>query len=190
MSHNWKDHHTAQLVNALRDCVVTYGQTQQLRERIAAIVAPLCYQLKAQQAVLQPAASSNERDHYFFLAGWNGANSACDATEHFHQVRAGAPAKDSPIAYLRAAATLPEFGGLQIWKDDGTAFPVFAAPQAGVDAKDAERYRWLRSRDLDTISQGGVFAGMTPKNVVLNEEDLDAAVDAAIAAASALEQHQ
>lgn len=51
------------------------------------------------------------------------------------------------------------------------------------DALDAERYRWLRSRDLETISQGGVFAGMTPENIILNEEDLDQAVDAAIAAA-------
>ena len=40
----------------------------------------------------------------------------------------GLPAQ--PIAYLRAAATLPEYGGQQIWKNDGTAFPVFAAPQA------------------------------------------------------------
>lgn len=47
--------------------------------------------------------------------------------------------------------------------------------------KDAERYRWLRSRDLETISQGGVFAGITPQNMVLNEETLDQAVDAAMA---------
>jgi len=46
--------------------------------------------------------------------------------------------------------------------------------------KDAERYRWLRSRDLDTISQGGVFAGLTPQNMVLNEETLDEAIDAAM----------
>jgi hypothetical protein len=46
--------------------------------------------------------------------------------------------------------------------------------------KDAERYRWLRSRDLDTISDGGVFAGMTPQNMVLNEETLDEAVDSAM----------
>lgn len=39
------------------------------------------------------------------------------------------------------------------------------------------RYRWLRSRNLDAISEGGVFAGMTPKNVVLNGDDLDAAID-------------
>lgn len=41
----------------------------------------------------------------------------------------------------------------------------------------AQRYAWLRERDLDTIHQGGVFAGMTPNNIVLNGEDLDAAID-------------
>ncbi|KSO59644.1 hypothetical protein [Pseudomonas aeruginosa] len=46
-------------------------------------------------------------------------------------------------------------------------------------AKDAARYRWLRERDLETISRGGVFAGMTPENIVLNLEDLDAEIDAA-----------
>ncbi|MCD2987694.1 ead/Ea22-like family protein, partial [Pseudomonas aeruginosa] len=45
-------------------------------------------------------------------------------------------------------------------------------------AKDAARYRWLRERDLETIRQGGVFAGMTPENIVLNLEHLDAAIDA------------
>lgn len=48
--------------------------------------------------------------------------------------------------------------------------------------KDAARYQWLRSRDLDTIVEGGVFAGKVPDNVVLNGDDLDAAIDAAIAA--------
>lgn len=46
---------------------------------------------------------------------------------------------------------------------------------------DAGRYRWLRSRDLETISYGGVFAGLTPDNLVLNEETLDHAIDAAMA---------
>ena len=46
-------------------------------------------------------------------------------------------------------------------------------------AKDAARYRWLRERDFETISRGGVFAGMTPENIVLNQEDLDAEIDAA-----------
>ncbi|WP_139121043.1 hypothetical protein [Pseudomonas mosselii] len=47
--------------------------------------------------------------------------------------------------------------------------------------RDAERYRWMRHRNLDTISQGGVFAGQTPENLVLNEETLDEAIDAAMA---------
>jgi hypothetical protein len=45
--------------------------------------------------------------------------------------------------------------------------------------EDAERYQYLRTRDLDTIEQGGVFAGLTPNNVVLNGDDLDVAIDAA-----------
>ena len=44
---------------------------------------------------------------------------------------------------------------------------------------DAERYRWLRTRDLDTIDAGGVFAGITPQNRVINGKDLDRAVDQA-----------
>lgn len=54
---------------------------------------------------------------------------------------------------------------------------VEEAPQLRLDAG---RYRWLRSRDLESISQGGVFAGMTPDNLVLNEETLDQAIDAAM----------
>ncbi|GAA4218713.1 hypothetical protein GGQ68_002532 [Sagittula marina] len=44
--------------------------------------------------------------------------------------------------------------------------------------RDAARYRWLKSRDLETIHKGGVFAGLTPENVVLNGEDLDRHIDA------------
>lgn len=50
--------------------------------------------------------------------------------------------------------------------------------------KDAMRYRHLRSKDLDTIQWGGVFAGMTPDNFVLNGEDLDREVDAEMEAAT------
>lgn len=47
-------------------------------------------------------------------------------------------------------------------------------------AESIRRYQWLRSRDIDTVCDGGVFAGVTPDNIVLNGEDLDAAVDAGI----------
>lgn len=50
--------------------------------------------------------------------------------------------------------------------------------------RDAARYRWIRARDLDTIERGGVFAGLVPDNLVLNGEDLDEAIDAAMAAAN------
>lgn len=49
--------------------------------------------------------------------------------------------------------------------------------------QEVARYRWLRDRNLETINQGGVFAGITPENMILNGVDLDAAVDAAIEAA-------
>ena len=75
---SWKDHHTAQLVNQLRDCATTYGQTQQLRERIATIVAPLCAQLKAHQSVLQPAAPQAQADARDALdqSGWVSVDDA------------------------------------------------------------------------------------------------------------------
>lgn len=60
--------------------------------------------------------------------------------------------------------------------DDGYWTPWHLANEL---RKDAERYQWLRSRDLETISHGGVFAGITPQNLVLNEETLDEAIDAA-----------
>ncbi|MBB5046765.1 hypothetical protein HNR60_001513 [Rhodopseudomonas rhenobacensis] len=53
------------------------------------------------------------------------------------------------------------------------------APAAAADTRDAVRYRWLRSRDVGTIYDGGVFVGKTPGNLVLSGIHLDAAVDAA-----------
>lgn len=66
--------------------------------------------------------------------------------------------------------------GVKRWSDNDD--PIDTPPRD--DKRDAERYRWLRERDLDTIKQGGVFAGMTPANVVLNGPDLDSAIDAAM----------
>lgn len=39
-----------------------------------------------------------------------------------------------------------------------------------------ELYQYLRDRPLDAMHLGGVFAGQTPDNLVLNGEDLDAAI--------------
>lgn len=57
---------------------------------------------------------------------------------------------------------------------------MHARHEANDLALDAARYRWLRERALDTITNGGVFCGMTPENVVLNGIDLDKAIDAAM----------
>jgi hypothetical protein len=68
---------------------------------------------------------------------------------------------------------------------NGTSIAIMAAARDALEKllaenRDAERYRWLRRRDLDAIDAGGVFAGQTPQNLVLNGEDLDRAVDAAM----------
>lgn len=42
----------------------------------------------------------------------------------------------------------------------------------------AIRYAVLRAAPIDAIRSGGVFAGQTPQNIVLNGDDLDAAIDA------------
>lgn len=71
----------------------------------------------------------------------------------------------------------------QAWPNNAPHVAVQLAPMQSVlpaDAEEAARYRWLRSRDVGTIKNGGVFAGLTPDNVVLNGTDLDEAIDAAM----------
>lgn len=68
----------------------------------------------------------------------------------------------------------------------GTLLDMGAGALAGLEEalaqdRDAARYRWLRMRNPDAIEAGGVFAGLTPDNVVLTGEDLDQAIDAAMA---------
>lgn len=107
---------------------------------------------------------------------------------------AAQPADAQPFAYLARA----ESGNTIIWSVDlatvKTAAEKYRRPLEALylgpatvkesvtvagEAQDAARYRWLRDRDLGTVQRGGVFAGMTPANVVLNGEDLDSAIDAA-----------
>ncbi|RON52890.1 hypothetical protein BK666_01965 [Pseudomonas frederiksbergensis] len=47
--------------------------------------------------------------------------------------------------------------------------------------KNADRYQVLRQADVDTIHNGGLFAGLTPDNIVINGSDLDGRVDAMLA---------
>ena len=47
--------------------------------------------------------------------------------------------------------------------------------------KNAERYLVLRQADVDTIHNDGLFAGLTPDNIVINGRDLNERVDAVLA---------
>ena len=59
-------------------------------------------------------------------------------------------------------------------------------PPSTEDRKDAERYRWLRSQQIDLnaprigVLRSGIFVGKIPDNVVLSEADADAEIDAAM----------
>jgi len=81
-----------------------------------------------------------------------------------------------------------EYGyeGYFAWDEDA-AYCAAANPTAILELvaevrrlrEDAERYRWLRRRDLDTIDMGGLFVGLVPDNLVINDIDLDQSIDAA-----------
>lgn len=64
--------------------------------------------------------------------------------------------------------------------DDFSLMSLEAGQRMDLLELDAARYRWLRARDLNSIHEGGVFAGRTPQNIVLNGEHLDQAIDAAL----------
>lgn len=77
------------------------------------------------------------------------------------------------------AAIEGECDGLAITEEQANnilAYLQYGEPMDGIQ-KDAERYRKLRNADISAVHEGGVFAGLTPDNVVLNGEDLDVAVD-------------
>lgn len=94
-----------------------------------------------------------------------------DCIDWFNQIK---------TEYDECASTLP--GVYYMEPPDGG--DVSVPEQLRRMARDAARYRWLRERDLETIRQGGVFAGMTPENIVLNQEDLDSEIDAALEGAT------
>ena len=105
----------------------------------------------------------------------NGGKLIDDSTEWADTLHAAAE-ELRRLAELEAQLSAIGAGGVEPLR------PATEAPQVQADARDAARYRWLRACDLETIGQGGVFAGMTPQNVILNGQDLDDAVDAALAA--------
>jgi hypothetical protein len=85
------------------------------------------------------------------------------------------------------AAIEGECDGLAITDEQASnvlAYLQYGSPLDDV-RRDAERYRKLRDADINAIHKGGVFAGLTPDNVVINGEDLDIAVDLLIDAPAA-----
>ncbi|MFG8224629.1 ead/Ea22-like family protein [Pseudomonas aeruginosa] len=94
-----------------------------------------------------------------------------DCIDWFNQIK---------TEYDECASTIPGV----YYMDPPDGGDVSVPEQLRRMARDAARYRWLRERDLETIRQGGVFAGMTPENIVINQEDLDAAIDAALEGAA------
>lgn len=54
--------------------------------------------------------------------------------------------------------------------------------------RNADRYLVLRQADVDTIQNGGLFAGLTPDNIVINGHHLDEQTDAVIAARKEVSQ--
>ena len=84
-----------------------------------------------------------------------------------------------PLTARLIAAIEGECDGLAITAEQASnilAYLQYGAPMDDV-RRDAERYRKLRSADINAIHEGGIFVGLTPNNVVINGEDLDIAVD-------------
>ena len=101
-----------------------------------------------------------------------------------HDVVASDGKPDQALSFSKDSFPLDGLGGFR----SVGIHPLYTQPLMPEQIAYAKRYAWLRSRDVDAISSGGVFAGMTPENVVLNGEDLDAAIDAAIVRAQAAGQ--
>ncbi|WP_282076339.1 hypothetical protein [Epibacterium ulvae] len=113
------------------------------------------------------------RNGYFYRPSAKGYTASCAEAGRFTKAEA-----------LEACANTEDVAMVRADKAEEVA-PICTtgiAPDADL-AKDAARYRWLRDRNLDTIDRGGVFAGLTPENVVLNGEDLDLHIDGEMASA-------
>ena len=112
------------------------------------------------------------------------------------------PAEGAPVVVLRDAGTVGngQHPGHRTgrWLELTTAWPTMFVCDVlstgrvigwvGTDefngliaiVRNAERYQVLRQADIDTIHNGGLFAGLTPDNIVINGSDLDQRTDAVI----------
>ena len=65
--------------------------------------------------------------------------------------------------------------------DEAWVVVRLAAKERDALERDAGRYRFLRTVDIATPEQGGIFLGITPQNAILTDLDADQLVDAAMA---------
>ncbi|KGC50927.1 hypothetical protein [Burkholderia pseudomallei] len=110
------------------------------------------------------------RNHANYIAA-----KAPEVVEHIKQLRAWADALDG------MPQTVEQQTSGEVTHGNTTMDECMASLLDRLEVAEmyADRYRYLRERPLDAVSSGGVFAGKTPDNVVLNGADLDAAIDAA-----------
>ncbi|MDI3817185.1 hypothetical protein QK414_35650 [Pseudomonas aeruginosa] len=108
---------------------------------------------------------SEVKRYYSFFTSHPGDWRPC-SKEHHDMVRANP--QDWPGYEVRELAVIPE-GHVVV--SEGLL-------------REARRHlgNWLELHECEC--EGGVFAGMTPENIVLNQEDLDAEIDAALEGAT------
>lgn len=125
----WKDHRTAALVNDLRECAKTYANTEQLRERIATIVAPLCDQLKAAEHAATSQALPATRTFNSQIFG--PTRDACEA----ELAAIAAHVAATPVAVFQALNRTLNTRGLLITIGSTMTAAAAAAPAEGVPAQ-------------------------------------------------------
>ncbi len=128
-------------------------------------------------------------DALWHVAAARAVPATCLVRDFARAAVAAADAGRARVLEVEVERLQREVGGLRV--DAETSRLMLKTYGLHLDGKDSElatrnadadRYRWLRERPLDSICKGGLFVGMTPSNVVINGDDLDAAIDASIAA--------
>ena len=115
-------------------------------------------------------------------AGGVSAQRITQAADHIEQHLEMVAAQE-PFGYFKAEP----FGWRDCAETDEVVIALYDAPQPQADARDAQRYRWLRAQPLE--SDNSMFCttiwrkGTDGFGDDLRLEELDAAIDASIAAA-------
>lgn len=89
---------------------------------------------------------------------------------------------DGTVHKVRHTHTGSGWGGLDAYAIERRIVEAVQRDQSsdGTDRRDAARYRFLRNANSEHPTEGGIFIGITPANVIVTEEDADRAVDEAM----------